>query len=47
LENVLKNSNQLSGVAGYFWSHQTQNPLIIANAMASFKKYQDCFNYVQ
>ena len=47
LENVLKNSNQLSGVAGYFWSHQTQNPLIISNAMASFKKYQDCFNYVQ
>jgi len=46
LENVLKNSNQLSGVAGYFWSHQTQNPLIIANAMASFKKYQDCFNYL-
>lgn len=46
LKNVLKNSNQLSGVAGYFWSHQTQNPLIIAHAMSSFKKYQDCFNYV-
>jgi hypothetical protein len=45
LENVLKNSNQLSGVAAYFWSHQTKNPLIITHAMNSFKKYQDCFNY--
>lgn len=45
LENVLKNSNQLCGITGYFWAQMTQNPLFTAHAMHSFKKYQDCFNY--
>jgi hypothetical protein len=45
LENVLKNSNQLCGITGYFWAQMTQNPLVTAHAMHSFKKYQDCFNY--
>lgn len=46
LENVLKNSNQLCGVTCYFWSQMTKNPLLIAQSMHSFKKYQDCFNYL-
>lgn len=46
LENVLKNSNQLCGVTCYFWSQMTKNPLLIAQSTHSFKKYQDCFNYL-
>jgi hypothetical protein len=45
LENVLKNSNQLCGITGYFWAQMTQNKLVTAHVMSSFKKYQDCFNY--
>ncbi|MCH4293805.1 hypothetical protein MJ923_05745 [Shewanella sp. 3B26] len=46
LENVLKNSNQLCGVSCYFWAQMTKNPLLMAQAMHSFNKYQDCFNYL-
>lgn len=47
LENVLKNSNQLCGTAAYFGAQLTQNQLVTAHAMNSFKKYQDCFNYTR